>query len=84
MNKISELFTRHTVEEIATPKPGFCMVLKDQWWSCDKDGNVFIFKDHYPQCNSHQGIAKRFKAHIDMVDVVFVPWAFIKDDPSRY
>ena len=81
---IAAQFTRHTIEEIATPKPGFCMVLKDRWWSCDKDGNVFMFKQHYPQCHRQQEIAKRLKTHPDMVDVVFVPWAFIEDDPSRY
>lgn len=77
-------FTRYTIEEISTPKSGFCMVLKDLWWPCDKAGNVFVYKRHSPQCNRSQELAKRVKTHPDMVDVVFIPWAFVEADPSRY
>lgn len=61
---------------LAAHEGGFHMVYKDRWWAVDKDGNAFFY-DKSPQCNSNKAIVERLHTHPDMVDVVFVSYAYV-------
>lgn len=80
-----EDFSKVSIDDLTNPKgSGFHTILRNQYWSADKDGNVFFYKKTSPQCNSNRLIVERFKHHPDMTEIVFVPVAIYPININDY
>ena len=68
-------YRKVSIEEAIKPKSGICLV--DRWWTVTPEREILFYREHAPQCNADENIAKEIRDRIypegtvEFLEVVF-------------
>ena len=73
------------IDKASAPKSGMFEVYKDYWWVVTPDEEIMFYREHSPQCNRDEAIAKRVHEKLyPGYEVRQLPLVFVPINPRDY
>lgn len=96
-DKVASRMVHIPLQELVTPRSGWCDVKVDHWWVYNPQEDTVLFyksfgRDPHPQCNPNEVLARKLNASlweslgyvIKLVPVAFVPLKIRGSDNDFY